>query len=255
MQLHVLGCSGGIAAGLSTTAFRIDDDVMLDAGTGVGHLTIEEMRAIRHVFLTHAHLDHAVGVALLIDTAFECLEGDPLTIHGRPETIHALRAHLFNDVVWPDFTLLPDPDHGVLRFAAHEPGERVEIGGRRIESFDVWHTIPAVGYRCSTDSGSLCFSGDTGPNEGLWAHLNAREPVDFLIVEAGFPDTATELAAQTRHYCPRTLAADLGKLDYRPRILVTHLKPGHEDEIMEQLAEALPDHDLHRLQAGESFEL
>lgn len=255
MRLQVLGCSGGIAAGLSTTAFRIDEDILVDGGTGVGHLTIAEMRAIRHVFVSHAHFDHTVGIPLLVDTAFECLAGDPVTIHGRPETIHALRAHLFNDVVWPDFTLLPDPDHGVVRFAEHEPGERVEIAGRVLESVDVFHTIPAVGYHCRSDTGSFCFSGDTGPNDGLWQFLNAREPVDALIVETGFPNASAELAAQTRHYCPQTLAADLRKLDHRPRILITHLKPGCEDEIMQELAAALPDHDLHCLQSGESFEL
>lgn len=255
MRLQVLGCSGGIAAGLSTTAFRIDDDILVDGGTGVGHLAIDEMRAIRHAFLSHVHLDHTAGLALLIDTAFECLIGDPLTIHARPETMHALRAHIFNDVVWPDFSLLPDPDHSVLRFAEHEPGETVHVGGRSIEGFEVRHTVPAVGYRCTAGTGGFCYTGDTGPNETIWPYLNARDPVAALIVEVGFPNASSELAAETRHYCPQSLATDLGKLDYRPRIMVTHLKPGQEDVIMQELAAALPDHELHRLQDGESFEL
>lgn len=255
MRLQVLGCSGGIAAGLSTTAFRVDGDILIDAGTGVGHLTVDEMRAIRHVFLSHAHLDHMVGVALLLDTAFESLADDPLTLHGRPETIAALRAHIFNNVVWPDFTRLPDPDRGVLRLAELRPGEPVAVDGRTLEAFDVRHTVPAVGYRCSHDGGGFCFSGDTGPNETLWRYLNTHEPVDALIIEAGFPDSASDLAARTGHYCPATLVEDLARLEYRPRLLVTHLKPGHEDEIMQQLAAGLPDHELHRLQGGETFEL
>lgn len=255
MRLHVLGCSGGIAADCFTTAFRVDDDILVDGGTGVGNLSIAQMRSIRHVFLSHAHLDHTVGLALMVDTMFERLNGDPLTIHGLPETIRALRAHLFNNAVWPNFSVLPDPDHGVVRFAEHQLGEPVEIDGRVLEMVEVRHTIPTVGYRCSSSTGSFCFSGDTGPNETLWQFLNGHEPVDALIIETGFPDSLGRLAETTRHYCPTTLAADLQNLDYSPRILITHLKPGYEDEIMSQLADKLRGHDVHRLQAGESFEL
>jgi hypothetical protein len=43
MQIRVLGCSGSIAAGSRTTSFLVDDDVLVDAGTGVGDLTLDEM--------------------------------------------------------------------------------------------------------------------------------------------------------------------------------------------------------------------
>ncbi|MEE8345525.1 MAG: hypothetical protein V3R35_09305 [Woeseiaceae bacterium] len=36
----------------------IDDDILLDAGTGIGDLALKDLRTIRHVFLTHAHLAH-----------------------------------------------------------------------------------------------------------------------------------------------------------------------------------------------------
>lgn len=255
MRLHVLGCSGGIGAGLHTTSFLVDDDILIDAGTGVGNLSLTEMQAIRHVFLTHAHIDHVVSVPLLVDSIFERLVGDPLLVHGMPHTIDALRKHVFNDVVWPDFTVLPDSAHGVLRFVEHEPGSRVPVGDRELHSVEVVHSIPTVGYVCRGAGGAFCYSGDTSTNDTLWAALNSEPPVDPLIVEVGFPDRERELAERSRHYCPSLLADDLRKLDYRPRVLVTHLKPGHEDSIMEELAQALPRHELHRLQGGESFEL
>lgn len=255
MRLDVLGCSGGIGAGLHTTAFRVDDDILIDAGTGVGNLPIAQMQAIRHVFLTHAHIDHVVSVPLLVDSIFERLVDDPLTVHAMPETIDALVQHVFNDVIWPDFRALPEPGRGVLRLVEHEPGSAIEIDGRTLQSVEVRHSIPAVGYVCRDGQGDFCYSGDTGTNDSLWATLNAGDAVDTLIVEVGFPDHEIDLAEHSRHYCPRLLAADLHKLDYRPRILVTHLKPGHEDLIMDELTSALPEHELHRLQGGESFEL
>ena len=41
MKFRVLGCSGGIGARARTTSFLVDDDVLLDAGTGVEDLSID----------------------------------------------------------------------------------------------------------------------------------------------------------------------------------------------------------------------
>ena len=62
MQLRILGCSGSISRGSHTTSMLVDDDVLIDAGTGVGELTLEEMMPIKHVFLTHSHLDHLASL-------------------------------------------------------------------------------------------------------------------------------------------------------------------------------------------------
>ena len=43
MQVRVLGCSGAIARDCRTTSFLLDADVLVDAGTGVGDLTLDEM--------------------------------------------------------------------------------------------------------------------------------------------------------------------------------------------------------------------
>ena len=44
----------------------IDDDVLIDAGTGIGDLELSDLDSIRHVFLTHAHLDHIAGLPMLV---------------------------------------------------------------------------------------------------------------------------------------------------------------------------------------------
>lgn len=254
MHLRVLGCSGGFGAGLRTTAFLVDDDVLIDAGTGVGDLTYEEMRRIRHVFVTHSHLDHVASLPLLVDTLFDEL-AEPLVVHAQQPTIDALRDHLFNGQIWPDFSALPDAASPVLRFEPIEPGGTCRVGERTFEAIPVVHTVPAVAYRCSNSVAAFCFSGDTSTNDTLWPVLNDGRPVDLLIVEVGFPDDEAELAQLSRHYCPELLAADLGKLDGWPPIAVTHLKAGHEAETMAQLRAALPGRELHRLQGGESFRL
>jgi len=254
MQLRVLGCSGGFGFGLRTSAFLVDDDVLIDAGTGVGDLTYDEMRRIDHIFITHAHIDHVTSIPLLVDILLDARQ-EPVVVHAPQPTIDALRAHLFNDVIWPDFTVLPEPDSSVLRFDAIAPGEVCCVGERRFEAIPVSHTVPAVAYRCADDSAAFCFSGDTSTNDTLWDALNRAAPLDLLIVEVGSPDRERRMADLAKHYCPASLAHDLGKLEAHPTIAVTHLKPGYENQTLAELESALPGYRLHRLQGGESFQL
>src|SRR5260370_15716751 len=106
MKLTVAGCSGGIGAGLHTTALLVDDEFLVDAGTGVGELSIDAMSRIDHVFVSHCHLDHVCSIPFLVD-AVGRRRAAPLVVHGLEETIHAMRSFLFNGRIWPDFTLLP----------------------------------------------------------------------------------------------------------------------------------------------------
>ena len=68
MIVQVLGCSGAIAAGCRTTAFLLDDDVLVDAGTGVGDLSLDQLTAIEHIVVSHSHLDHVLAIGLLADS-------------------------------------------------------------------------------------------------------------------------------------------------------------------------------------------
>src|SRR3990167_1433770 len=103
MKVRVLGCSGAIAKDCRTTSFLIDDSILIDAGTGVGDLTLEQMRRIDHVFLTHSHLDHIAALPLMLD-AVSSLRNTPVPVPALPETIVAMQVHVFNNVIWPDFS-------------------------------------------------------------------------------------------------------------------------------------------------------
>lgn len=255
MNIRILGCSGGIGAGLRTTAIRVDEDILIDAGTGVGDLTLDEMRALRHVFLTHSHLDHAAGLPLLLDTVFEARTNDPLVVYGRAETLQALRTHIFNWVLWPDFSVLPSAAEAVLRFHEIGVGDTVELGKRRITTADVNHTVPGLAYIVESGPSVFAFSGDTGSNETLWSALNALPRLDVLVVETAFGNRNERLARESRHYCPATLATDLARLRHDPDIWLTHLKPGAEEEILSEVRAAVPGRRLRRLVGGETFTL
>src|SRR5665647_1719385 len=115
MKVRVLGCSGAIAKDCRTTSFLIDADVLIDAGTGLGDLTLDQMCGIEHVLLTHSHLDHVLALPLMVD-ATAARRTTPVHIHALAGTIAALKAHIFNDVIWPDFSRIPTPEAPFISF-------------------------------------------------------------------------------------------------------------------------------------------
>lgn len=255
MQIRVLGCSGGIAKGVATTSFLIDDDILIDAGTGVCSLTLKEMQSLKHIFITHSHLDHIASIPLLTDTLFGGLIGNPLIMYAQRSTIKVLRENIFNWAIWPDFTVLPHKTNAVLRLKGMTAGTSIDIDGRTIEMITVNHAVPGVGYRVESNGKSFAFSGDTTSNENLWASLNKHDGLDLLFVESAFANKDAELARVAFHYCPDTLAKDLPKLKHRPEIYISHLKPGEESAIMKECKKAMPDRNLRRLKSGDIFKL
>jgi len=254
MKVRVLGCSGGISEGLKTTSLLIDDSVLIDAGTGIGDLPLDILRNIRTVFLTHSHLDHICGVPLLVDTIFDQLD-TPLTVYARPETIDALKAHIFNNVIWPDFSKIPSAENPVLRFEPVEVFTSIKVGNNVFELLPANHIVPACGYRVTNGSGVMAFSGDTTSNDEFWQALNAGPKLNMLIVEAAFPNSDMAICKLAYHYCPSLLAKDIKKLKHKPEVYLTHLKPGSEDTIFKECKEAITDHELKCLHGGEIFNI
>ena len=228
----------------------VDDDVLIDAGTGIGDLALADLRSIRHVFLTHAHLDHIAGLPMLVDCIFDENMDQPITVYGREETLDAIRKHLFNWVIWPDFAALPSPEAPVLRYHSCNPGDRIRIGNRKFFAVDVAHTVPSLGYTVRNSSGVLAVSGDTRTNQTLWPVLNACDDLKVLVIEVSFPNEQAELAVQAGHYCPVTLCRDLEKLQHEPEIWLTGMKPGEEDRILSQVIEAAPGKNIRMLSRG-----
>lgn len=239
MKLRILGCSGGIGGEhLRTTSLLVDDDVLIDAGTGVGDLPITDLARIDHVFLTHTHLDHIACLPLLIDSVGDRRD-QPLTVYGTPAVLDILGKHVFNWLIWPDFAEVPSAGNPFMRYQVVELLKPVTLGGRSFTPLPVDHTVPAVGYRLDSGAGSLVFSGDTGPCDAFWQAVNAIDNLRHLIVECAFPDHQGQLAVLSKHLCPGMLASELGKLERQCEIHITHLKPGQMELTMVEIASRL----------------
>ena len=245
----------GIGQHLRTSSYLIDEDILLDAGTGVGDLTLDEMRKLKHIFITHSHMDHIVSIPLLVDTLFSDLQA-PLIVHARPETIDAFKEHIFNWSIWPDFTELPSKKTPVMEFNVMNPGDVVDINGRLVEMIDVNHTVPAAAYVIKTVDRVMAYSGDTTTNNSFWQVLNSYDRLDFMIIESAFANHDEKLAELAHHYCPDLLAADLKKLKHRPKTGICHLKPGEEKLIMDECKVAIgADLNICQLSSHDKFQI
>ncbi|WP_255369558.1 3',5'-cyclic-nucleotide phosphodiesterase [Nitrosovibrio sp. Nv17] len=257
MRVTILGCTGGVAAELRTTCLMLDEDVLVDAGTGAGDLTVEQMLRIDTVFLTHAHLDHVALLPMLADMIGP-RRTFPLRVHALPETIAVLRQHVFNFRLWPDYTILPSPQRPYIVLEPITVGQTLERGGKRITTLPVRHAVPAVAYRFDSGGASFVFSGDTTYHEPFWDALNAIANLRYLMIEATFLDDNTAAATAAGHMRPELLARGLRRLDERlrgrMRLLITHMEPGNEETIMAQIQATGIGLEPERLHRGQVFE-
>ncbi len=259
--VRVLGCAGAIAAGRRTTSFLIGQHLLVDAGTGVGDLTLDELCAIDHVVLTHSHLDHIAALPLMADSVLKLRHHrgqPPVTVHALPQTLAALRQHVFNDVIWPDFTRLPSTDRPVLSLQPLQVGQRLTLAGNTLEALPASHTVPAVGYAIwpGDPSTQACwvFTGDTGPNPRLWDTLSHFQ-VAQLVIETAFQDADHDLAHKSQHLHPQALLHELQRLRSPAQVYITHMKPGDAQAVEQDMARLGLLHKVTLLQGGEHIPL
>jgi len=262
MRLRVLGCAGAEFPDFRPPAFLVDDGLLLDAGTIGAVLTEEEQWHIRAIFITHAHLDHIRGIPALADNILIRNLQHMVTIYATEPVVSAMRTHLLNGTIWPDFTLLPSKETPVLQYDVITPGRPVDLGGanliRRssdgytVTAVEVNHTVPAVGYCVEKNGKRLVYTGDTGPTDAIW---RVASGADAVIVEVSFPNAMESLATITKHLCCSQLEQELAKMAVLPRrILITHPKPQYYEQIHREVkAMGIPQMEL--LRDGADYEL
>ena len=108
MKVKILGCSGSETIGHMPPGFLVNDVMMLDAGTITAALSIEAQSRITDVLISHTHLDHIKSVLFLADNIIGRIK-KPVNIRAIPKVIDAIRKHLMNNIIWPDFTRIPTP--------------------------------------------------------------------------------------------------------------------------------------------------
>lgn len=234
MRLEVFGSDGGIGDPLRTLALLVDEDILVEAGSGLGELRLERLVRIDHVFLSHSHADHVACLPLLIDAVATRRE-TPVVVHATGDTIKSLREHVFNWSIWPDYTVLPSRDRPGLVFEPLDLGGSVELGGRRITALPARHAVPTVGFLLDSGSASLAYSADTITCDELWSTLNRVGNLAHVIVETSYDDSQIDLTERAGHLTPTLLAAELAKLEPPARVHIAHMKTGLAETILAEV--------------------
>lgn len=233
MKLRVLGSAGAELPDFRPPAFLIDGHMLLDAGTIGSVLSEEEQSGIQTIFITHSHLDHIRGIPALADNIIILNRLNTILVRSTSEVVDAMKYHLFNDTIWPDFTKIPSEENPVIKFSAVSPYESYTVNGYEITAIPVNHTVPTVGYRVSSGGSVLVYTGDTGSTEEIWKYCSG---VDALIVEVSFPNSMESLARLTKHLTASMFVEEISKIGVLPkRIFITHPKPQYYDLISKEV--------------------
>jgi len=232
MNLRVLGCAGAELPTFYPTALLVDETVLLDAGTIGAVLNLDEQLSLKAILITHAHHDHIRAIPALAENLAIEKSPDSLALVSTKEILDTIRRHVFNNVIWPDFTKLPS-SNPVLKFIDITPGTAMALNGYSIKAVPVNHTVPTIGYLLRKEGSSLLYAGDTGPTNKIWEEAN---DITSLVVEVSFPNRLERMALETGHLTACLMRKELDKMKTLPSLIyVTHLKPQYHAEIRAEL--------------------
>lgn len=253
MRIRVLGAHGGSTPSHRQTSFLLNGAVCLDAGAVTEALSLGEQARVRAVLLTHSHLDHVAALPFLVENLFGRTR-DPVEVAAPAEVLDSLRRHLFNDDVWPDFSRLPDRHVPTVSFRALAWNRPESVAGLTVTAVPVTHVVPTCGYVVSDGTGTVVFSGDTGPTRAIWEAAHRAPDLRALFVECSFPDGMREIAEISRHLTPATLRLELLKMPPGVPVFLYHMKPPTLESVAAEVA-ALGEARLRILCDGDQLDL
>lgn len=216
------------------TSYLINDTVAVDAGCLGLYGTPQEQARIKHVLISHSHIDHLATLPAFIENAFEG-ESDCVVIHAGAPVLDCLQRDIFNDRVWPDFINLSRNGVPFLKLKVLESGHPVQLEGLGITPVSVNHLVPTLGFVIEDASSTVVISSDTGPTDEIWEYANRSSNLQAIFLEVTFPNSLGELASIAKHLTPALLAQEALKLKDSVPIYVVHIKARHYDRVMAEL--------------------
>lgn len=236
MIVRIIGGHGGISPGFKATSYLIDGDLLIDAGSVAEGIPITEQAKIKHILISHAHLDHIKDLAFMSDNCFGVNE-KPFEVYCNQHVHDAIKKHLFNDVIWPDFSTLPSKEKPTMRFHIIEPEKSFQLGNYKITPVEVNHPGNALGFIIEKKNSSILFTQDTGPTDRIWDIGQKVENLRAIFTEVSFPNNLKQVAIDSYHHTPQTLSYEIPKMPKDVPIFLGHLKPNFQDQLYKEIEE------------------
>lgn len=223
------------------TSYLINDTVAIDAGCIGLFRSPREQARIKHILITHTHMDHLASLPTFLENVYDS-GPECVTIHGSAAVLDCLRRDIFNDRVWPNFIAMSEAGVPFLRLATLHPRQPLVVEGLTITPIPVNHVVPTLGFVIEDGRSAVLIPSDTGPTEEIWERGNQTPHLKAAFLEVCFPDAMSSVAERALHLTPATFAREVKKLSRDVTLLAMHIKPAFRQQILKELeALALPN--------------
>jgi len=178
MNVNLLGTNGWYDTSTGNTICVLIEThasvIILDAGSGLQKADrfISADKPV-HLFLSHLHLDHLIGLHLL--NKFDLPKG--LTIHCRRGDLEHLKTIIASPYSMP-FSALSYQ----VAFMEHE-GTVIDLDGFTVRSAPMRHSVPTIGFRFDIEGKTVAYCLDTGYCQSA---VDLARNADLLIAECAF---------------------------------------------------------------------
>lgn len=235
-MVRIVGGHGGVSPGFRATSYLIDGKLLIDAGSVASGLQIDEQVLIDNILISHSHLDHISDLAFLSDNCFG-LKGKPFEVYSHKPVREAIKTHLLNDIIWPDFSTLPTKENPTLRFHDLTDETPITLGDYKILPVRVNHPGDALGFIVEKGNTAIVFTQDTGPTERIWELAKGYKNLKAIFTEVSFPNKLEQVAIDSQHHTPLTMKKEIEKMPPDVPIFLGHLKPNYQPLLFQEIEE------------------
>jgi 3',5'-cyclic-nucleotide phosphodiesterase len=247
VKIRILGCYGGVTPDHKTTSFLINDSVLLDAGCASETLGWDELKKIRAILISHAHMDHVRDLLTLAENLF-FLGGRRIILAAARPVLDIMLTHLFNNEIYPDFTRIPSPP--VIAPLLLRMEKAVVLDGLDVTPVAVNHTVACSAFIVKENGRGFMFTSDSGQTQRCWELARQDEGIECIFADVSFPSIMEDTAAMSGHMTPRMLLACLRSFGIKGKtVYATHMKPFFCREIVEEL-KSMGEKDIRVLHQG-----
>lgn len=233
MRIKVLGSAQGNAHHQFAASYIVNETLAVDAGC-LGFAALEEQRMVRHVVISHSHLDHIASLPIFLDNVLLDAK-EPICIYGSDDVLSSLKQFVFNDRIWPDLERISDAECPSVRLIPLHSSGRVTLDDVDVLPVELGHVVPAFGFVMTCRGTSVAFISDTGPTEAIWEECNQVSNLKGVFLEAAFPESMRWLAEKACHLTPQLFLKEIEKLKHPVPVVAVHIKPAWYEEVVSEL--------------------
>ena len=219
------------------TSYLINDAIAIDAGSLGFWRTPADQAAVRHVLISHSHIDHVASLPIFLENV-AAFHASPVKIYASEAVQDSLRRDLFNGRVWADFLRLTHERGRFADMVTIESGHPLEIEGLRVTPIAMDHVVPTLGFLLEDVASAVVIASDTSPTHEIWTLANRTSHLKAVFLEATFPNEMAPLAELTKHLTSAQFHAEMHKVTRPARFYAVHLRARCREQVERELLSA-----------------